>query len=195
MFFTQTGLQNFLSQVFFKNPSAPNIIPLQGNFRNPQDGADDDVPRVWLTRAQLLDPKGNMKPDTWVGFLKKDSVPRVMSAYGTDPQDEGGKTFSRVYTNSQCRLQIVGAQSEEWAESVKHWLQRGDVQTLMQSMDAQLYADELGRIEISTFVQDGLNSILAYNVFFKVEWASTIDVADQSLITGADFTGTALVQN
>ena len=66
---------------------------------------------------------------------------------------------------------------------------------LMTDMDAQLYADELGRIEVSTFFQDGLNNILAYNVFFKVEWASTIDAADQTLITSAQITGTALVPN
>ncbi len=192
MFFTQAGLQRFLSQVFFKNPISEMVIPLQGNFRNPQDGADDVVPQTWLTKAQMFDPKGNMKPDTWIGFLKMDSSPRVMAGYG---RDEDGTEFSRVFTNSQCRLQIVGAQSEEWAESVKHWLQRGDVMQLMTDMDAQLYADELGRIEVSTFFQDGLNNILAYNVFFKVEWASTIDAADQTLITSAQITGTALVPN
>jgi len=197
MFFTQAGLQTFLSQVFFKNPVSDLVIPLQGNFRNPQDGADDNVPQTWLSKAQLFDPKGNMKPDTWIGFLKMDSTPRTMAAYGHDDPENGvnGAEYSKVYTNSQCRLQIVGAQSEKWAESVKHWLQRGDVMQMMAEMDAQLYADDLGRIEVSTFFQDGLNNILAYNVFFKVEWASTIDVADQTLITSAEITGTALVQN
>ena len=140
-----------------------------------------------------MDPKGNQKPDTWIGFLKMDSDPRVMAHYGTDP--DGIMTFSRVFTNSQCRLQVVGRQAEEWAETVKHWLQRGDVVAMLADMDAQLYADGLGRIEVSTFVQSGLNSVLAYNVFFKVEWASTIDVADQSLITGAEITGTVSVLN
>jgi len=168
------------------------VIPMQGNFRNPQDGADDTVPQTWLSKAQMFDPKGNMKPDTWIGFIKTDSIPRVMASYG---RDEDGTEFSRVYTNSQCRLQIVGAQSEQWAETVKHWLQRGDVMQLMADMDAQLYADELGRIEVSTFFQSGLNNILAYNVFFKVEWASTINVADQTLITSAEITGTVLVPN
>lgn len=198
-FFTQDGLRRFLSQVFYEVPFVNWIIPLQGNFRNPQDGADDTVPVTWLTRAQLLDPKGNNKSDTWIGFLKMDSDPRVMAHYGTDPNGVDGtgavipgKTFSRVLTNSQCRLQIVGRQSEEWAESVKHWLQRGDVVSLLAEMDAQLYADGLGRIEVSTFVQSGLNSVLAYNVFFRVEWASTIDVADQTLINSAQITGTAI---
>jgi len=192
MFFTQAGLQTFLCQVFFQNPVSPMVIPMQGNFRNPQDGADDTVPQTWLSKAQMFDPKGNMKPDTWIGFIKTDSIPRVMASYG---RDEDGTEFSRVYTNSQCRLQIVGAQSEQWAETVKHWLQRGDVMQLMADMDAQLYADELGRIEVSTFFQSGLNNILAYNVFFKVEWASTINVADQTLITSAEITGTVLVPN
>lgn len=193
MFFTQAGLQEFLSQIFFKVPSTPLVVPLQGNFRNPQDGADDIEPRVWLTKAQLLDPKGNMKPDTWIGFRKKTTSPRVQSFLRTDP--ETGITYSCVFSNSDCWLQIVGAQSEEWAESLKHWMQRSDVTERLADMDAQLYADGLGRIEISTFVQDGMNSILAYNVFFSVQWASTIDVADQSLITGAEFTGTVAVLN
>ncbi len=192
MFFTQSALQTFLSRVFFDVPVSPMVIPMQGNFRNPQDGADDDVPQTWLSKAQLFDPKGNMKPDTWIGFLKTDSIPRVMASYG---RDDDGTEFSRVYTNSQCRLQIVGAQSEQWAETIKHWLQRGDVAQMMDDMDAQLYADDLGRIEVSTFYQSGLNNILAYNVFFKVEWASTIDVANQMLITSAEITGTVLVPN
>jgi len=201
-FFTQEGLRTFLSQVFYEVPFVEWIIPLQGNFRNPQDGADDDVPVTWLTRAQLLAPNGKNKSDTWIGFLKMDSDPRVMAHYGADTNAVDGtgalvpgKSFSRVFTNSQCRLQIVGRQSEQWAESVKHWLQRADVLSMLADMDAQLYADGLGRIEVSTFVQSGLNSVLAYNVFFKVEWASTIDVADQTLITGADITGTVAVLN
>ena len=39
----------------------------------------------------MFDPKGNMKPDTWIGFLKMDSSPRVMAGYG---RDEDGTEFS-----------------------------------------------------------------------------------------------------
>lgn len=192
MFFTQAKLQSFLSQVFYKAPSVPWIIPLQGNYRNPQDTDDGPEPRNWLTMAQKVDSHNGVKPDTWIGFLKTDSSPRVAAHYGTDP--DGVTTFSRVFVNSQCRLQIVGNQAEQWAETVKHWLQRGDAQTILEEMDAQLYADDLGRIEVSNFAQGGLNTVLAYNVFFKVEWASTIDVANQPLITSAEFTGTLVVQ-
>lgn len=184
-YFTQTKLALFLSQVFFQQPFTKFIVPLQGNFRNPQDGGDETEPRTWLSRAELLDPRGNLKPDTWIGFLKTDSNPRVMAHWVNDPEVQ----YTRVFTNSQVRLQIVGAQSENWAESVKHWLLREDVQTILAGMDAQLYADELGRMEVSTFVQAGFNSILAYNVFFKVEWASTIDAAPTQLITDAQLEG------
>lgn len=193
-FFTQAKVQEFLSQVFFGIPYSKNIVPMQGNIRNPQDGADEREPITWLTRSQIFDPKGNMKPDTWIGFLKTDSDPRVMAAYGTDAPIPGQEqvTFSRVFVNSNIRLQIVGTQSEEWAESVKHWLQRGFVVDTLVGMDAQLYADGLGRIEVSPFYQDGLNSILAYNVFFKVEWASTIDADSSVLWKQAEIPGTVV---
>lgn len=189
MNFTQQDLGKLVSRVFFRIDNSPFVVPIQGNFKNPQDYYDGDVPRTWLTRNQIFNPDGRI-PDTWIGYRKKDSRPRTLQSYGYGPN---GEYFSRVYKIAACTLQIVGNQAEDWAESVAHWMLRGDVQDLLVSMDASLLADELGRIEISTFVQDGLNSVLAYNVSFNVEFASTIDV-DQPLITGAEITGTVTVQ-
>ncbi len=191
MQFTQQSLGLLVSRAFFGVDSSPLVIPIQGNFRNPQDD-QDAVPGVWLTPMQLAQPDGEGKPQTWVGFEKQDSTPRTIAAMGHD--DNGTDTtnptgFSRVFKISKCRLQIVGRQSEEWAEWVAHWLNRASVLDTLVELDAMLLADGLGRIETSIYHQEGLNVIFAYNVFFTVQWASTIDDEGTQFIKSAVIDG------
>lgn len=194
MQFTQQSLGILVSRVFFGVDESPLVIPIQGNFRNPQDDPDV-VPGVWLTPAQLAQVGTDGKPQTWIGYEKQDSRPRTIAAMGHD--NNGTLTtnptaFSRVFKTSRCRLQIVGRQSEEWAESVSHWLMRNSVNDTLTELDANLLADGLGRVETSIYHQEGLNVIFAYNVYFTVEWASTIDDEGTDFVTRAEVTGQVL---
>lgn len=181
MNFTQASLGQLVTQVFFGRNHDEAVIPIQGNFANPQD-------RPWLTRDMLAG--GSDKPQTWIGFEKQDSNPRTIP-FIVSNRLEFPEDFSLVYKLSKCRLQIVGQKSEDWAESLAHWNLREDVATILVGMDAMLMADGLGRVETSVYDQDGLNIIWAYNVYFSVLWASSIDLNQGTNWTKAAITGTA----
>lgn len=196
MQFTQASLGILVSRAFFGVDASPLVIPIQGNFANPQDDPDL-VPGIWLTPTQLAQVDSDGKPQTWIGYEKQDSRPRTIAAMGSD--NNGTLTtnptaFSRVFKTSRCRLQIVGRQSEEWAESVSHWLMRNSVQNTLTELDANLLADGLGRVETSIYHQDGLNVIFAYNVYFTVEWASTIDDEGTDFVKSAEITGSVTLE-
>jgi hypothetical protein len=193
MQFTQDSLNRLISQAFFGVDSSSLVIPIQGNFRNPQDD-EDAVPGVWLTPQQLAQTDSHGKPQTWIGFEKQDSRPRTIAAMGHDDDgtaDTNPTAFSVVFKISRCRLQIVGRQAEEWAESVAHWLNRQTVLSVLTDLDAMILADGIGRVETSIYHQEGLNVIFAYNVYFNVEWASTIDDLNTDFATRAEITGSA----
>lgn len=190
MQFTQQALGSMVSRIFFGVESSPLVIPIQGNFRDPQDGQEEGVPGVWLTRSMMFNG-GKLKPDTWIGYLKRDSNPRTISEVH---QNVDGSAFARTYKISKCRLQFVGRQAEEWAESVSLWLSRDDVLNLLVERDAMILADGLGACEVSNYYQGGLNNVLAYNVSFNVEWASTIDAANTGMWTSAQYTGTVVTE-
>ena len=196
MQFTQQSLGILVSRAFFGVDESPLVIPIQGNFANPQDD-QLAVPGVWLTPAQLAQTDEQGKPQTWIGYEKQDSRPRTIAAMGNDNNGTlttNPTSFSRVFKISRCRLQIVGRQSEEWGESVAHWLMRQSVLSTLTELDAMLLADGLGRIETTIYHQEGLNIIYAYNVFFNVEWASTIDDEGKEFIKSADIQGSAITE-
>lgn len=169
---TQASLGVMVSQIFFGVDNSPLVVNMQGNFRNPQDDLGY-IPGVWLTAKQLsesLDPEG--KPQTWIGYEKQDSRPRVLPAFYADPD---GSPWSGVYKISRCRLQIVGAQAEQWAESVAHWNLRTTVQEQLTLLDATLLADGLGSVVASRYHQDGANTVFAYNVSFNLGWMDSIN--------------------
>lgn len=175
MDFTQQSLRQFLSQVFFSQDESPFVVPKQGNWHNPQDRG--------ITATT---------PDTWIAFTKSDSIPRTLPFYQYTADD---KIFSTVYKVAPCSIQIVGNQSEVWAESVAHWMKRGDVQDILDSMNAKLMGDDCGKYEVSTFIQDGLNTVLAYNVRFNIEFASTIEATQMVKVTSATFSGMVTAAN
>ncbi len=173
MDFTQESLRLFLSRIFFTQDASPYVVPKQGNWHNPQDRG--------ITPTT---------PDTWIAFQKQDSDPRIIPYY---QYTEDGKIYSTVFKIARCQVQIVGAHAEEWAESIAHWMHRGDVQSLLDSMNAQLLGDDCGKIVVSPFNQDGLNAVLAYNTGFNIEWASTIEATEMGLVTGAEFSGEVFI--
>jgi phospholipase/lecithinase/hemolysin len=139
------------------------------------------------------------KPDTWVSFRIKNAKPRCLPFQMANYAD-ALNPYDVVYYTSDVDLQIVGAQAQMLAESVGHWLDRSDVQTVFANIDAQVMGCQ-GDYTITDFYQGGAeytnrsNTVLSYNTRFKVEWASAILVysSDSIIVTSASVSGTMLV--
>ncbi len=155
---TQSNLRASLATIFGVDQRF--IIPKQGNWWNPQ----------------TMD----LTVGTWIAFLKRDGQPRVK------PWFFG--SISTTYKISNIDMQIVGSNSEYLADSIAHWLLRDDVQAVFENLNAALLLDGLGKYTVSQFNQDGGNSVLAYNVSFRLQWASEIQtfqtIADEVTLSG-----------
>lgn len=168
---TQDTVRTVL-QAIFQVP-IDRIVPKQGNWWNPQD----------ITNT-----------GTWVAFLITNGNPRVLpfDQQGTAPVDNVGSQISTSYVISDITLQIVGPDAELLAMSIQHWLNREDVKALWDSHHAQLCAEGLGRYEVSTFTQEGLNGVLAYNSRFSLQWSNMFDVVQNQLLS-SQITGTLTI--
>ena len=146
------------------------VVPKQGNWWSPQD----------ITNS-----------GTWVAFLLTNGNPRVLpfDQQGTAPILNVGSQISTSYVLSDITLQIVGPDAELLAMSIQHWLNRSDIVALWDSHQAQLCGDALGRYEVSSFTQDGLNGVLAYNSRFSLQWANMFDQVQNQLLTSQVITG------
>jgi hypothetical protein len=154
---TQSAMQIFLSSAL--GIATTYIVPKQGNWFNIQD----------QTGAT-----------TWVAFLVRDDKNRTKPFW----QTVGGVQTSTSYVNSRVELQIVGDAAETLVTNVRHWPNRADVLSSLDAIQAQLYADGCGDCVVSPFVQDGLNTVLAYNVTFSIQWASTVTTAQTKVTIG-----------
>jgi hypothetical protein len=170
--FTQDNMKEFLSKVFFKKTDSSFVVLKQGNWVNPQDLIKDG------------------KPDTWIAYLKNGGRPRMISGY---KYDGDRNPWSCEYKISKVDLQFVGRQAENWANSVSHWMLRGDISAFLDEHKASLMGDQLGETVITPFYQDGANTVLAYNVIFYLEYLSAIKVTNQEVLTNAEFTGTVSI--
>lgn len=160
---TQAQMQDFLA--FALKMSKDFIVPKQGNWFNPQD----------QTGAT-----------TWVAFLVRNDLSRTKPFW----QTVGGVQTSTTYVNSTVELQIVGSGAEILVTNIRHWPNRSDVLTYLDNIQTQLYADGLGDCTVSTFVQDGANSVLAYNTSFSIQWASTVATQQTQVTEGVIQPGT-----
>jgi hypothetical protein len=166
---TQQVIRDFLVATF--NVPQDMVIPKQGNWFNPQDSE-------------------SLKVRTFVAFLLGEGVP-VATAYwqpGDAPSAGLGSEISTSLVISKVDLQIVGPSAEILANSIMHWLNRQDVIDYLDSHNAQLLAADLGRVIPSTFIQDGDNSVIAYNSVFRLQWANMFEVGETQAIT-ATITG------
>lgn len=163
---TQSDVQTFLSTILGVDASL--IVPKQGNWYNPQD--------------RIPSPD---KPDTWIAFLMTTSTSSTLQYYL--PGDDN-VPMSTVQYVSKVDLQIVGTQAEALVQSIAHWLKRDDVMAELDSLNAQLMAQDLGSYVVTQFDQEGLNSVLAYNTSFYLQWTSFIQ-SNQIAITSVNLGG------
>lgn len=162
---TQANTRTIIATVF--NVPLEYVIPRQGNWFNPQD-------------------KENLKYKTWIAYTMDDETPRVLPfmQQGNLPNQSGvGSEISTSYDITRIRLQMVGKDAEILSKSVRHWLNNTTIINLFDSYKSQLLAQDLGRCTISNFIQDGLNSVIAYNVDFRVQYANMFEITETAAIS------------
>lgn len=167
----QTTLRDFLSAALSLDEMY--IVPLQGNWFQPQD--------------MLSTPD---KPMTWCAYRIESSVPLDIPYYEPAPatdREDGDNNWSVQHKVATIHLQFVGDLAEDLANSVGHWLHSGAVRQQLDIVGGQLYGDS-GDVRATDFYQEGANSVLAYNVRFRIVWASTIETA-QPLMPDMAFEG------
>jgi hypothetical protein len=155
----QTTLRQILSAILNVDPKY--VVPKQGNWWNPQDS--------------LSTPD---KPKTWCAYRIEAEQPLDIAYYEqADATNFQGKAnFSVQHKVATISLQFVGDLAEDLAGSVGHWSHNGSVREQLEQVGGQLYGDS-GLVTVSEFFQDGLNTVLSYNVRIRIVWASTVETA------------------
>lgn len=152
----QSTLRGILAQVLSVNESC--IVPKQGNWFNPQ--------------------ANTAKPDTWCAYKIKSNRPRTSPYY--DAND--GMNTVCVQKIAEIELQFVGPQSEQIAQSVCLWPLRDDVKNAFSTVQGAVLNDEFSAIS-SPFSQEGTNTLIAWNVTFRVAWISVMNTAQTRAVT------------
>lgn len=152
----QTTLRGILAQILSVDPKY--IVPKQGNWFNPQEA--------------------NANIENWVAYQIRRNRPRTTPFYekGTNTVNNTTTTVNSVVVQkiAEIDLQFVGPRSEELANSVAMWPLRADVKTQFQTVQGAIMNGEYDAIS-SNFMQDGNNTVLAWNVSFRVLWYSILD--------------------
>lgn len=160
MMLTQSYVQSLLCLGFGMNPTY--VIPKQGNWFNVIDNM----------------PEG-FKVDTWCAY-RIGSTKGITNAYYDQLTDGTGNILSKMMVSS-IEVQLVGLNAEFGAQSMGMWSNREDINNFLMISGMALQPAGLGEYEISTFKQDGSNTVLAFNSCFYIVWLSEIASTQQIL--------------
>ncbi len=148
----QTTLRGILAQILSVDPKY--VVPKQGNWWNPQD-----------KEANIAN---------WCAYQIRRNRPRTAPFYDEGSNNSTPVNGVAVLKIAEIDLQFVGPRSEELANSVSMWPFRSDVKAQFQTVQGAIMNDEYDAIS-SNFYQDGANTVMAWNVSFKVLWYSILD--------------------
>lgn len=148
----QTTLRGILAQIL--SVDQKYIVPKQGNWFNPQEA--------------------NANIENWVAYQIRRNRPRTTPFYETGTNLNQKVNSVAVQKIAEIDLQFVGPRSEELANSVAMWPLRSDVKAQFQTVQGAIMNGEYDAVS-SNFMQDGNNTVLAWNVSFKVLWYSILD--------------------
>ena len=152
----QTTLRGILAAIF--NIDQKYIVPKQGNWFNPQEA--------------------NANIENWCAYQIRQNRPRTVPFYNV-----GSQTIDQITTKvngvavlkiADIDLQFVGPQSEDLAASIAMWPFRTDVAAQFKTVQGAIMNDEYDAIS-STFMQDGNNTVMAWNTTIRVLWYSITD--------------------
>lgn len=161
----QTTLRGILAQILSVDPKY--IVPKQGNWFNPQEA--------------------NANIENWVAYQIRRNRPRTTPFYEVGTNLNQKVNSVAVQKIAEIDLQFVGPRSEELANSVAMWPLRSDVKAQFQTVQGAIMNGEFDAVS-SNFMQDGNNTVLAWNVSFKVLWYSILDT-NQGPMPQIDFDG------
>ena len=136
------------------------IVPKQGNWWNPQEA-------------------NGARPNNWLAYgmqHKQSTLPFYHTA------DDGRTTGAAVQMESTINLQFVGPDSEDLAQSVALWYLRTDVKKEFAACGGSLLPGSADPTP-STFYQDGLNTVTAWNVSIRVLWYKVIETEQSKVLT------------
>ncbi|MBP5793015.1 MAG: hypothetical protein J6W46_05155 [Spirochaetaceae bacterium] len=161
----QTTLRGILAQILSVDPKY--VVPKQGNWWNPQ-AKDPNI-------------------DTWCAYQIRRNRPRTMPFYEVGTTNNQKVNSVAVQKIAEIDLQFVGQKSEELANSVAMWPLRSDVKAQFQTVQGAIMNGEYDAVS-SVFYQEGGNTVLAWNVSFRVLWYSLKDT-NQGLMPQITFEG------
>lgn len=154
----QTTLRGILAAIF--NIDQKYIVPKQGNWFNPQEA--------------------NANIENWCAYQIRQSRPRTVPFYNEGTQSQGQITTKvngvAVLKIADIDLQFVGPQSEQLANSIATWPYRTDVKAQFKAVQGAIMNDEYDAVS-SNFMQDGNNTVLAWNTTIRVKWWSITDTS------------------
>jgi hypothetical protein len=154
----QTTLRGILAQILSVDPKY--IVPKQGNWFNPQEA--------------------NANIENWVAYQIRRNRPRTTPFYEVGTNLNQKVNSVAVQKIAEIDLQFVGPRSEELANSVAMWPLRSDVKAQFQTVQGAIMNGEYDAVS-SNFMQDGNNTVLAWNVSFKVLWYSILDTSQGAM--------------
>lgn len=152
----QKTLRGILARILSVDESF--IVPKQANWYNPQEVQS--------------------APDTWCAYMIRSNVPVTVPFYvKSNDQRSNSAATQKVAT---IDLQFVGEQAEEVAQSVAFWALREDVQREFAAVRGAIMYDQM-QAQSSPFIQDGANSVTAWNVTIRVAWYHLINTGQKQI--------------
>lgn len=154
---TQKSLRGILAKIL--SVDEKYIIPKQGTWFNPQEMLPVDE-----------------RPATWCAYRIVSNMPRTVPYYSKG--DRGNRVLTQKIATIE--LQFVGTHSESLAQSVALWALREDVKKSLEEVQGAILASEMNAFS-SNFFQEGKNTVLAWNVRFRVLWVSVTDINQDNM--------------
>ena len=152
----QTTLRGILAAILSVNEKY--VVPKQGNWFNPQEA--------------------NANIENWCAYQIRQNRPRTLPFYDVGTQRQGQVETKvnggAVLKIADIDLQFVGPRSEELANSVAFWPLRSDVQAQFKTVQGAILNDEYDAVS-SFFMQEGNNTVMAWNTSIRVQWYSLLD--------------------
>jgi len=161
----QTTLRGILAAIL--SVDQKYVVPKQGNWFNPQEA--------------------NANIENWCAYQIRQNRPRTLPFYDVGKEGSSKKNGGAVLKIAEIDLQFVGPKSEELANNVAFWSMRTDVQQQLAQVHGAILNDEYDAVS-SVFMQEGNNTVLAWNTSIRVQWYHFLDT-NQGQMPGLIFKG------
>lgn len=161
-----SNLKDTLESIFFSPENPGHVVPLQGNWWNPQSQQDSE--------------------DTWIGY--------VIDTVATDTPVVTGD-FGRYYRacKANIHLTFIGMQAEDFAHSILWWPLRQDIIKLIDDSYKGQINNKSIRIFSSLYMQEGLNNTLCWNVNLVMSYNEEITIDNKLPLRHADLVGNLII--